>query len=58
MAHALADRELMIQHRRTAGLSERSVFLAGLVDTAVALVAAPVSPDTGVLIDAARRRRA
>jgi AcrR family transcriptional regulator len=58
MAHALADRELMIQHGRTAHLSERAVFLAGLVDTAVALVAAPVSPATQVELDAARRRHA
>jgi AcrR family transcriptional regulator len=58
MVHALADRELMIQHGRTAGFSERSVFLSGLVDTAVALVAAPVSPSTRARIDATRRRHA
>jgi AcrR family transcriptional regulator len=58
MAHALADRELLVQHGRTAQLSERSVFLAGLVDTAVALVAAPVSPSTQARIDATRRRHA
>jgi AcrR family transcriptional regulator len=58
MVHALADRELLVQHGRTAQLSERSVFLAGLIDTAVALVAAPVSPGSQARIDAARRRHA
>jgi AcrR family transcriptional regulator len=43
MTHALADRELIIQHGRADLLSDRTMFLAGLVDTAVALASAPVS---------------
>ncbi|MEO5841201.1 MAG: helix-turn-helix domain-containing protein [Acidimicrobiales bacterium] len=41
IAHALADRELAVGQGRAARLSSRDVFLGGLVDTAVALVAAP-----------------
>jgi AcrR family transcriptional regulator len=52
MAHALADRELIIQHGRADLLSDRAVFLAGLVDTAVALASAPVSDATQVRIEA------
>ncbi|HEY2300751.1 MAG TPA: helix-turn-helix domain-containing protein [Acidimicrobiales bacterium] len=46
MTHALADRELNIQHGRPALLSDRNIFLADLVDTAVALASAPVSDAT------------
>ena len=41
IAHALADRELAIDQRRPPRLSSRGVFLGEVVDTAVALVAAP-----------------
>jgi len=57
MTHALADRELLIQHGRAALLSDRAIFLAGLVDTAVALAGAPVSDSTRSQIDAASRRQ-
>lgn len=46
MAHALADREHAIEHRPRTPLSSRALFLAGLIDTAVALAAAPVSAET------------
>jgi AcrR family transcriptional regulator len=46
MTHALADRELIIQHGRADLLSDRAIFLAGLVDTAVALASAPISKAT------------
>ena len=49
MAHALADREHAIEHRPRAGRSDRALFLAGLVDTAVALATAPVSAETARL---------
>ncbi|HEY8524850.1 MAG TPA: helix-turn-helix domain-containing protein [Acidimicrobiales bacterium] len=50
MAHALADREHLIQYGPHQGLPERSLFLSGLVDTAVALATAPVSPETAALL--------
>ncbi|WP_284701861.1 TetR/AcrR family transcriptional regulator [Yinghuangia soli] len=46
LAHALANRETFIQYGRAGGLTPRPAFLSHLVDTAVALVAAPVSPET------------
>ena len=52
MTHALADRELIIQHGRPARLSDRDIFLADLVDTAVALGSAPVSDATRAQMDA------
>jgi AcrR family transcriptional regulator len=57
-AHALAGRELLQQEGRLAGLSERGVFLAGLLDTGVALAAAPMSDHTRSLLATARRRHA
>jgi AcrR family transcriptional regulator len=56
MTHALADRELLIQHGRASMLTDRSIFLAGLIDTAVALAAAPVSDTTRWQIDTASRQ--
>jgi AcrR family transcriptional regulator len=50
MAHALADREHLLQHGPHRALPERSLFLSGLVDTAVALATAPVSPETAALL--------
>jgi AcrR family transcriptional regulator len=41
IAHALADRELAIDHGRAAHLSSRAVFLGEVVDTAIGLVTAP-----------------
>jgi AcrR family transcriptional regulator len=49
MTHALADRELQHEHRPRTQLTDRALFLAGLVDTAVALAAAPVSAETARL---------
>lgn len=49
MAHALADREHTLEHRPRTPLSNRALFLAGLVDTAVALAVAPVSAETARL---------
>ena len=49
MAHALADREHALEHRPRTPLSNRALFLAGLVDTAVALAVAPVSAETARL---------
>ena len=46
LAHALADREHVLQHGPHRARSDRELFLAGLVDTAVALAAAPVSDRT------------
>jgi AcrR family transcriptional regulator len=57
-AHALAGRELLQQEGRLAGLSDRGVFLAGLLDTGVALAAAPLSDRTRSLLATAHRRRA
>ncbi len=41
IAHALADRELSIDDGRATRMSSRAVFLAGVIDTAVALISAP-----------------
>jgi AcrR family transcriptional regulator len=57
-AHALATRELLQQEGRLAGLTDRRVFLAGLLDTGVALAEAPVSDHTLALLATADRRRA
>jgi AcrR family transcriptional regulator len=46
MSHALADRELLIQYAPTRVQTPRPVFLAHLIDTAVALADAPVSEQT------------
>lgn len=43
LIHALADRETVMQYRPNSVLSERTTFLAGLVDAAVALATAPAS---------------
>lgn len=51
IAHALADREHLLQHGPRRALPERSLFLSGLIDTAVALATAPVSPETAALLD-------
>lgn len=51
MAHALADREQVVQHGPHETLAERPFFLSSLVDTAVALATAPVSPETGRLLE-------
>ena len=53
MAQALATREMAIQHGGH-GLSDRALFLSGLVDTAVALATAPVSAETARLADTRR----
>jgi AcrR family transcriptional regulator len=57
-AQALAGRELLLAEGRHAGLTERHVFLAGLLDTGVALAVAPVSDSTRALLAASGRRRA
>jgi AcrR family transcriptional regulator len=54
LVHALADREHLLQYGPYRGLADRSLFLSGLVDTAVALATAPVSPETARLL---RHRR-
>lgn len=46
MAHALADREHLLQYGPHRGLADRSLFLSALVDTAVAVATAPVSAGT------------
>ncbi len=46
LTHALADRELLLQHAPQRVRTPRGAFLADLVDTSVALVAAPVSDQT------------
>jgi len=50
VAHALADREHVLEHGPRRGGTDRALFLAGLVDTAVALAAAPVSDRTAQLL--------
>ncbi|MDI2132520.1 TetR/AcrR family transcriptional regulator [Yinghuangia seranimata] len=55
LGHALANRETLIQYGRAATLTPRPVFLSDLVDTAVALAAAPVSPDTEAALHRFRR---
>ena len=49
MAGALATRELHVEHLPRKQLTDRALFLASLVDTAVALAAAPVSAETARL---------
>ena len=49
MTHALADRERQIEDLPRKQLTDRALFLSGLVDTAVALAAAPVSAETARL---------
>jgi AcrR family transcriptional regulator len=46
MTHALADRELLVQHAPRRVVTPRAAFLANLLDTAVALGGAPVSEHT------------
>jgi AcrR family transcriptional regulator len=46
IAHTLADREALLESGRTAALSSRQLFLGNLVDTAVAIARAPMSPFT------------
>ncbi len=55
LTHALADREHLLQHGGAEVLVARDVQLPDLVDTAVALVAAPVSATTRAHLDAAPR---
>ncbi len=43
MTHALADRELLVQHWPRRVSTPRATFLANVLDTAVALADAPVS---------------
>jgi AcrR family transcriptional regulator len=51
LAHALADREHLLHHGPHRTMTDRSPFLSGLVDTAVALATAPVSPETAHLLE-------
>jgi AcrR family transcriptional regulator len=51
IAHALADRELRLHHTPGHVLSSRPAFLATVLDTAVAMAAAPVSEQTHRQID-------
>ena len=51
MAHALADREHIVQYGPHQALAERPLFLSSLVDTAVALATAPVSHETARLLE-------
>lgn len=51
MAHSLADREHIVQYGPHQALAERPLFLSSLVDTAVALATAPVSPETARLLE-------
>jgi AcrR family transcriptional regulator len=46
MTHALADRELLVQHWPRRVSTPRAVFLANVLDTAVALAGAPISAHT------------
>ncbi len=46
MTHALADRELLVQHSPRRVSTARAAFLANVLDTAVALAGAPVSEQT------------
>ena len=46
LTHALADRELLLQHAPQRVITPRGDFLAHLIDTAVALAQAPVSAQT------------
>ncbi len=46
ITHALADRERLLQQSPRRVRTPRAAFLANLVDTAVALAGAPVSPST------------
>ena len=46
MTHALADRELLVQHWPRRVSTPRAAFLANVLDTAVALAGAPVSDHT------------
>ena len=49
MTHALADRELLVQHAPRRVNTPRAAFLANVLDTAVALAGAPVSDHTAHL---------
>lgn len=51
MTHALADRELLVQHAPRRVSTPRAAFLANVLDTAVALAGAPVSEQTARQID-------
>jgi AcrR family transcriptional regulator len=57
LGHALATRETLIQYSsgRAARLTPRAAYLSDLVDTAVALVSAPVSADTAAHLPHDRR---
>ncbi|MGW1996704.1 TetR family transcriptional regulator [Embleya sp. NPDC001921] len=51
LTHALADREMALHHPGGRTLTDREVFLAGLTDTAVALLLAPVSARTEAALE-------
>ncbi len=46
MSHALAGRELLVEHAPRRVSTPRALFLANLLDTAVAIAGAPVSEQT------------
>lgn len=52
-AHALADRERVLEHPVPAGWLPRDAFLSTVTDTAVALLCAPVSAATADLLQGA-----
>jgi AcrR family transcriptional regulator len=54
LTHALADREMAIHYPGSRPTTDRAVFLAGLIDTAIALFLAPVSAETERLIEGSR----
>jgi AcrR family transcriptional regulator len=60
LTHTLAEREMLTQDapRRARVLSNRSIFLASLIDTAVALVSAPVSTATRAQMATAQKQQA
>lgn len=58
IAHALADRELLIQYGQTGRLTPRSVFLAEVASTAVAIATSPASSATKAALRIERRKGA
>lgn len=55
ISHALADRELVLEHPPATGWLIRDAFLSSVTDTAVALLRAPVSAATNRLLEGASR---
>ena len=49
LTYALAERERAVQYASPRALTDRALFLSGLIDTAVALAAAPASAHTARL---------